>query len=256
VFYRVKYSPSDAMRQSYWRSKLNGQLSHTRLLEALKVAGLLVSTEHVNEFFKKSNKDPKNDELTIEEAIIFLEKCVMATQVKAEEGHVVAAEVAKAEPETDKGVGDDLGAPTGDAFLATGPVADAAAASDAVTYVSRIKSGEDAAVTPRVTKDELRTEKGIGDDPHTTVGDASSPSHGRPQTTHHSPWESVMDSYKVPSKTPTGASEFDAQAPSPLLDATGPPSSPKPTSLPASRGRGIRMSNIGSTTHAAGEVST
>jgi hypothetical protein len=96
AFYSVKYLPSDAMRQSYWRSKLNGEVSRARLLEALIVAGLPVSIKHVNGFFKM---DPKGDKLTIEEAIIFLEECVVA-EMKSEEGSAATAVVVKAEPET------------------------------------------------------------------------------------------------------------------------------------------------------------
>lgn len=92
------------MRQRYWRSNLKdfdkdhtGQLSHAEILTALEETGLDVSPEHVDSFFAEQQKDPKSDELTIEEAMICLEREYgLAAQLKVEEEEAaVNAEVTK-----------------------------------------------------------------------------------------------------------------------------------------------------------------
>lgn len=93
------------MRQRYWRSSLkdldkdhSGQLSHADISKALEETGLDVSPEQVNQFFTDQHKDPTSDELTIEEAMIGLEKEYgIAAQVRAEEEAAVTAEVTEEE---------------------------------------------------------------------------------------------------------------------------------------------------------------
>lgn len=100
------------MRQRYWRSNLKnfdkdhtGQLSHVELLEALEETGLPVLTEHVDRFFTELNKNTENDELTIEEAMVCLEREYGAVaQIKAEEEAAVAAVLTKEEPDVDTSV--------------------------------------------------------------------------------------------------------------------------------------------------------
>jgi hypothetical protein len=69
------------MRQRYWRHNLlrydkdhTGQLSRADLYDALEVTGLDISHDQIDTFFKDHDKDPDADELTIEEAMICLEK--------------------------------------------------------------------------------------------------------------------------------------------------------------------------------------
>ncbi|KAF8323255.1 hypothetical protein DL93DRAFT_2223196 [Clavulina sp. PMI_390] len=100
VLIKAKYDPNGAMRQRYWRMNLkeydhdhSGQLSHKEILEALEETGLDVATEDVDRFFKELNKDPKSDELTIEEAMICLEKEYgQLAEIKAAEEEAAVAD--------------------------------------------------------------------------------------------------------------------------------------------------------------------
>ena len=146
ILHRAKYDPNAAMRQRYWRSNLKdfdkdhtGQLSHAELLNALEETGLPVSTEHVDGFFTELNKNPENDELTIEEAMICLEKEYGAVaQMKAEEEAAVAAVLAE-EPDADTSVIVDHLATTSDAPPAVGPATDAVT-SDVTPPASPMRS--------------------------------------------------------------------------------------------------------------------
>lgn len=139
IFHRAKYDSNAAMRQRYWRSHLKdfdkehtGQLSHSELLMALEETGLPVSTDHVDRFFAELNKNPENDELTIEEAMMCLEKEYGAVaQIKAEEEAAVAAALTEEEPEADTSISGNPAASPSDA-----PSAAESASSDTAAPAS------------------------------------------------------------------------------------------------------------------------
>lgn len=78
----AKYDPNGAMRQRFWRNNLisfdkdhTGQLSRAELLSALEATGLEdVTAETIDKFYRESNKNPDSDELTVEEAMVCLER--------------------------------------------------------------------------------------------------------------------------------------------------------------------------------------
>lgn len=77
---RAKYQPYDALRQKFWRVYLKqydtddtGTISHLELTSMLDSLGSTLSHETVNSFWTRFNKQPRDDALTINEAIQCLE---------------------------------------------------------------------------------------------------------------------------------------------------------------------------------------
>ncbi|KAF9812135.1 hypothetical protein IEO21_06368 [Rhodonia placenta] len=77
---RAKYQPYDALRQRFWRQYLKqydpddaNALSHVELTSMLDSLGSTLSRDTVNSFFTRFGKSPREDFLTIDEAIQCLE---------------------------------------------------------------------------------------------------------------------------------------------------------------------------------------
>ncbi|PCH39320.1 hypothetical protein WOLCODRAFT_110643 [Wolfiporia cocos MD-104 SS10] len=77
---RAKYQPYDALRQRFWRQYLKqyatddaNALSHMELATMLDSLGSTLSRETVNSFFTRFGKKPREDSLTVNEAIQCLE---------------------------------------------------------------------------------------------------------------------------------------------------------------------------------------
>lgn len=77
---RAKYQPYDALRQRFWRQYLkqydtddNGTISHIELTSMLDSLGSTLSKDTVDSFFTRFDKRPREDALTMNEAIQCLE---------------------------------------------------------------------------------------------------------------------------------------------------------------------------------------
>ncbi|KAF8486476.1 phosphatidylserine decarboxylase-domain-containing protein [Russula ochroleuca] len=80
ITFRAKYQPYDALRQRLWSELLNHYdaddtrtLSHIELTSMLDSLGSTLSTETIDSFFTRWDKNPRMDELTFPEAIQCLE---------------------------------------------------------------------------------------------------------------------------------------------------------------------------------------
>ncbi|KAH9986068.1 phosphatidylserine decarboxylase-domain-containing protein [Russula vinacea] len=80
ITFRAKYQPYDALRQRLWSELLNHYdaddtrtLSHIELTSMLDSLGSTLSTETIDSFFTRWDKNPCTDELTFPEAIQCLE---------------------------------------------------------------------------------------------------------------------------------------------------------------------------------------
>ncbi|KAH8112668.1 phosphatidylserine decarboxylase-domain-containing protein [Phellopilus nigrolimitatus] len=77
---RAKFQPYDALRQQFWRQYLKqydtddiGSISRIELTSMLDSLGSTLSNETIDGFFMRRGKNPKEDELTMDEAIQSLE---------------------------------------------------------------------------------------------------------------------------------------------------------------------------------------
>lgn len=77
---RAKYQPYDALRQRFWRQYLkqydtddNGTISNIELTSMLDSLGSTLSKDTVDSFFRRFDKRPREETLTIDEAIQCLE---------------------------------------------------------------------------------------------------------------------------------------------------------------------------------------
>ncbi|EPS93599.1 hypothetical protein FOMPIDRAFT_1055836 [Fomitopsis schrenkii] len=77
---RAKYQPYDALRQRFWRQYLkqydtddNGTISHIELTSMLDSIGSTLSKDTIDSFFARFDKRPREDALTMDEAIQCLE---------------------------------------------------------------------------------------------------------------------------------------------------------------------------------------
>jgi phosphatidylserine decarboxylase len=77
---RATYQPYDALRQRFWRQYLKqydtddtGRLSHLELTSMLDSLNSTLTRSTIASFFTRFGKEPKHDELTLDEAVMCLE---------------------------------------------------------------------------------------------------------------------------------------------------------------------------------------
>ncbi|KAF8329149.1 uncharacterized protein EI90DRAFT_3017385 [Cantharellus anzutake] len=120
----VKYDPHGALRQRFWRHHLkdydldhSGQYSYAEFSDILEKLGLDATPAQLQEFWKKCDKNPESDELTIEEAMRCLEgefgtKREVLDEAKGEDGdqedeEEVEAALLETVKEMEGGAGED-----------------------------------------------------------------------------------------------------------------------------------------------------
>ena len=76
----AKFTPYEALRQRFWRQLAlqydtndSGTLSHLELITMLDSLGSTLSVQTIEDFFRQHGKNPEEDEITIDEAIIAIE---------------------------------------------------------------------------------------------------------------------------------------------------------------------------------------
>ncbi|KAF9534069.1 phosphatidylserine decarboxylase-domain-containing protein [Crepidotus variabilis] len=80
IRFKAKYQPYDALRQRFWRQYLRqydtddtGAMSHIELTSMLDSLGSTLTHSTINSFFSRFGKNPREDEITIEQAVQCLE---------------------------------------------------------------------------------------------------------------------------------------------------------------------------------------
>ncbi|KAF7337169.1 Phosphatidylserine decarboxylase proenzyme 2 [Mycena venus] len=87
ITFRAKYQPYSLLRQRFWRQYLKqydtddtSTISHVEITSMLDSLGSTLTGSTVDSFFTRFGKDPRSDDLTIEEAIRCLETEVLRPQ--------------------------------------------------------------------------------------------------------------------------------------------------------------------------------
>lgn len=142
---RAKYEPYDALRQKFWRQYASqydvdetGAISHTELSAMLDSLGSTLTHQTIESFFHRFNKSSEQDELTMDELVICMEKEV--TKARSEK--------AKVSRETSLSMDD------GDGGMTSGSRTPAMAPEPAGHGLDA--SGPDQTISSPVNADELR----------------------------------------------------------------------------------------------------
>jgi phosphatidylserine decarboxylase len=104
-FYRAQYYPYDALRQRFWRHYLaqydtdnNGTFSRLELTTMLDSLGSTLSRRTISTFFTRYGKDPKTDEISVDQAVICLEEELARSEESSIRDVDEVAEANSAEP--------------------------------------------------------------------------------------------------------------------------------------------------------------